>query len=471
MTRGNPLSATSSTPSRQKGGEAVFARIYGAATLGLNGHVIAVETDISNGLPSFDLVGLAATSVKEAKERVRAAVKNSGYEFPMRRLTVNLAPADLKKDTAGLDLSLAVAILVSSGQIPEEACENCLFLGELALDGRIRPVNGILPMVLEGAAQGMKTVFVSRDNAAEALLCPDLTVYGVRPLALWDDDYPAWLPFTAQPPLVLFCQGTMGRDSSSLAIVGSRKASPYGLNAAESLAAELAAQGFTIISGGARGIDTRAHRGALKGKGRTVVVAANGLDRTYPRENKALFRQVVDNGGAVISEYAFGVEPLSRNFPARNRIIAGMAAATIVVEAALRSGSLITADLALDEGRDVFAMPGSVFSETSRGTNHLLQLGAIPLTCVDDVIREFRRRGWQGPETVAEAAAPSLSPAEQAVIDAIPFDRALPVSELLEKTGLSVSELLPLLLALQMKKAAEELPGGYIRCAAAFSVL
>lgn len=182
MTRGNPLSATSSTPSRQKGGEAVFARIYGAATLGLNGHVIAVETDISNGLPSFDLVGLAATSVKEAKERVRAAVKNSGYEFPMRRLTVNLAPADLKKDTAGLDLSLAVAILVSSGQIPEEACENCLFLGELALDGRIRPVNGILPMVLEGAAQGMKTVFVSRDNTAEALLCPDLTVYGVGTL-------------------------------------------------------------------------------------------------------------------------------------------------------------------------------------------------------------------------------------------------------------------------------------------------
>lgn len=137
-------------PSWPKGGDAVFARIYGAATLGLNGHVIAVETDISNGLPSFDLVGLASTSVKEAKERVRAAVKNSGYEFPMRRLTVNLAPADLKKDTSGLDLSLAVAILVSSGQIPEEACEKCLFMGELALDGRIRPVNGILPMVLKG---------------------------------------------------------------------------------------------------------------------------------------------------------------------------------------------------------------------------------------------------------------------------------------------------------------------------------
>ena len=148
-----------------------------------------------------------------------------------------------------------------------------------------------------------------------------------------------------------------------------------------------------------------------------------------------------------------------------------MAAATIVVEAALRSGSLITADLALDEGRDVFALPGSVFSETSRGTNHLLQLGAIPLTCADDVVREFRRRGWQGPETACHEEGPSLSPAEQAVIDAIPFDRAAPVSELLEKTGLAVADLLPILLALQMKKAAEELPGGYIRCAAAFSAL
>lgn len=239
-----------------------------------------------------------------------------------------------------------------------------------------------------------------------------LSFYGVRPVALWDDDYPSWLPFIAQPPLVLFCQGTMERDSSSIAIVGSRKASPYGLNAAETLAAELAAQGLTIVSGGARGIDTRAHRGALKGKGRTVVV-----------------------------------------------------------EAALRSGSLITADLALDEGRDVFAMPGSVFSETSRGTNHLLRLGAIPLTCADDVVREFRRRGWQGPETACHEEGPSLSPAEQAVIDAIPFDRAAPVSELLEKTGLAVADLLPILLALQMKKAAEELPGGYIRCAAAFSAL
>lgn len=161
----------------------MFARISGAATLGLGGHVIAVETDISNGLPSFDLVGLASTSVKEAKERVRAAIKNSGYEFPMRRLTVNLAPADLKKDTSGLDLGLAIAILASSGQIPLEACTDCLFLGELALDGEIRPVNGVLPMVIESAAQGVKAVFVSSKNGAEALLCPSVAVYTAESLS------------------------------------------------------------------------------------------------------------------------------------------------------------------------------------------------------------------------------------------------------------------------------------------------
>lgn len=299
-----------------------------------------------------------------------------------------------------------------------------------------------------------------------------LDFYHVRPIALWDDDYPCWLPFIAQPPLVLFCQGTMQADGSSIAMVGSRKASPYGMNAAEMIAAGLAEQGFTIVSGGACGIDTRAHQGALKGQGRTVAVVANGLDKTYPRENKALFRKIIESGGAVISEYAFGVAPLAQNFPARNRIIAGMAAATAVIEAAMHSGSLITANFALEEGRDVFAMPGNVFSATSKGTNHLLQLGAMPLTAVEDILEDFRRRGWRGPKDGQGKGSPvALSPAEAAVVREIPLDRAAPVSELLSKTGLAVPDLLHLLLQLQLKKAVEELPGGYIRCAAAFQAL
>lgn len=160
----------------------MFARIYGATVLGLYGKLITVETDIANGLPGFEIVGLAATSVKESKERVRAAMKNSGYEFPMRRITLNLAPADLRKDSAGLDLAITLGIMVSSGQIPPEACQHSLFIGELALDGTVRPVRGILSMLLQGQKDGFTTVYVSPENAAEALLCPQITVYAMATL-------------------------------------------------------------------------------------------------------------------------------------------------------------------------------------------------------------------------------------------------------------------------------------------------
>ena len=294
-----------------------------------------------------------------------------------------------------------------------------------------------------------------------------LSFYGVHPLALWDDDYPCWLPFIAQPPWVLFCQGTLVADRYTLAMVGSRKASPYGLNAAETLAMNLAERGITLVSGGARGIDTRIHTGALKGKGRTIVVVANGLDRTYPRENKRLFRDIVEHGGAILSEYTFGTEPRAQHFPARNRIIAGMAAATVVIEAALGSGSLITADFALDEGRDVFAMPGSIFAETSKGTNRLLQMGAMALTDTEDILQVFENRGWILPTAADVGDAVDLDETEKQVLKALSMERAIPAEDLMLATGLPLPELLHTLLRLQLKKAVEELPGGYIRCAAA----
>lgn len=161
----------------------MFARIYGATVFGLHGNIITVETDIANGLPAFEIVGLAATSVKESKERVRAAVKNSGYEFPMRRITVNLAPADLKKDSAGLDLAIAAGIMISSGQVLPESCAKTVFIGELALDGTIRPVSGILSMVLQAAEAGFERVLISEKNVAESLLCDAVEVYGVETLS------------------------------------------------------------------------------------------------------------------------------------------------------------------------------------------------------------------------------------------------------------------------------------------------
>ncbi|MGE1063194.1 YifB family Mg chelatase-like AAA ATPase [Megasphaera paucivorans] len=157
----------------------MFACIHGATTLGLHGNIIKVETDISNGLPAFEIVGLATTSVKESKERVRSAMKNSAYDFPMRRITVNLAPADLKKDSAGLDTAIAIGIMVSSGQIASDKTTSSLFIGELSLDGHLRPVTGVLSMVLQGMQEGFKHVYVCPENTTEALLCENMNIYSV----------------------------------------------------------------------------------------------------------------------------------------------------------------------------------------------------------------------------------------------------------------------------------------------------
>lgn len=154
----------------------------------------------------------------------------------------------------------------------------------------------------------------------------------------------------------------------------------------------LAEEGITVVSGGARGIDSASHEGALAGKAPTIVVAAFGLDRVYPPENRNLFHQIVEAGGAIISEYPLGTPPLGRQFPARNRIIAGMCRGVIVVEAAERSGSLITSDFALEEGRDVFSVPGSIYIPSCKGTNQLIRNGAICCTSFKDVLSEY---GWE----------------------------------------------------------------------------
>jgi len=161
-----------------------FAQVYGASTLGISGALITVEVDISNGLPGLDIVGLPDAAVKESKERVRAAIKNAGLEFPVRRVTVNLAPADMRKDGSGLDLPIALGVLAASGQIAPEACQNAVFIGELSLEGRLRGIAGILPMAMDIAARGKEAVFVAPDNAQEALFAGRLTVYA--PVTLED---------------------------------------------------------------------------------------------------------------------------------------------------------------------------------------------------------------------------------------------------------------------------------------------
>ncbi|HEX4745789.1 MAG TPA: DNA-processing protein DprA [Gaiellaceae bacterium] len=207
-----------------------------------------------------------------------------------------------------------------------------------------------------------------------------------------DVAFPALLAAIHDPPPRLFLRGTadveiLGRPA--VAVVGARACSSYGRSVARSLARDLAAAGLVVVSGLARGIDGEAHRGALDGAGVTIAVLGCGIDRDYPAAHAELARRICDAGGLVASEYEPGVEPAPWRFPARNRIIAGLCHATVVVEARERSGALITADFALEEGREVLAVPGEITSALSTGTNALLRLGATPVTRVEDVLEVY----------------------------------------------------------------------------------
>jgi DNA processing protein len=203
-----------------------------------------------------------------------------------------------------------------------------------------------------------------------------------------DLSYPDRLRYIFNPPVGLFIKGIMPDLSNSLAIVGARKASDYGRTVAYKFAYELAARGIVIISGMAKGIDSSAHKGSLDAKGKTVAVTGSGLHHIYPSCNYNLFNEIIGNG-CVITEYMPEVRPFSSNFPERNRIISGLAKNVLIVEAGERSGSLITANLALEQGKDVFAVPGNIFSPNSIGTNKLIAEGAKLISSIDDILEEF----------------------------------------------------------------------------------
>lgn len=293
-------------------------------------------------------------------------------------------------------------------------------------------------------ASGEELASVLSDASRQALLTlrkkkPDLPAdiaaaceaKNIAMCTIEDEDYPALLREIFQPPLILFYRGTLLPNASRLAMVGARRASTYGKHVAEAMAADLARQGVTVVSGAARGIDTASHRGALTA-GRTVAVLGCGLDVVYPPENGRLLAEIAERG-AVISEYPPGTRPLAAFFPARNRIISGLSRGTIVVEAAEKSGSLITAELALSEGRDVFAVPGSIYSDTSRGCHRLIQQGAKLVVDAVDVLAEYapERPLSKGGKQGAPPPSGDLSPEEQAVYDVLAFDTALTVDEII----------------------------------------
>jgi DNA processing protein len=274
--------------------------------------------------------------------------------------------------------------------------------------------------------------------------------------------YPPRLKTIADPPPFLYVKGELKEaDDRVIAIVGSRSASEYGLRVTRDLSRGLAALGFTIASGMARGIDAAAHEAALEAGGRTVAVLGSGIDVVYPPEHEKLYQQI-SRQGAVISELPMGTPPLSFNFPARNRLISGMAAGVVVVEATEKSGSLITAGLALEQGREVFAVPGEAGASRSRGTHQLIRQGAKLVERVEDVLEEIAPQLAVRSATPQEAATLVLPPnmsAEAKKIFELVLGRPRQIDEVIETSGLAPAKVSEILLDLEILGLLKQLPG------------
>jgi DNA processing protein len=285
---------------------------------------------------------------------------------------------------------------------------------------------------------------------------------GARVMTLADDDYPRLLREIASPPPVIYVKGSLtNEDEVAVAIVGTRRASSYGREMARRLSAGLASAGVTVVSGLARGIDGIAHSVSLENGGRTVAVLGSGVDQVYPPEHRTLAVQV-EESGALVSEFPLGTRPEASNFPIRNRLISGLSLGVIVVEAPKRSGALITATFAADQGRTVFAVPGSALSQASEGTTQLLRDGAALAATVEDVLSELSLERRQV-EMETRRLLPAASGDEQAVLE---FVNAEPrhIDEIALDLGMNISQLSALLLQMQLKGLVRETGGQhYVR--------
>ena len=286
---------------------------------------------------------------------------------------------------------------------------------------------------------------------------------GIKKVFITDKGYPKNLKHIYDPPSPIYVKGDIiPEDDVAVALVGSRRASIYGLNTCEKLAYEMAARGITVISGLARGIDSAAHKGALKAGGRTVAVFGCGLDCIYPPENRSLAEKI-QKDGVLVSEFPAETPPLAGNFPQRNRIISGLALGVVVVEAARNSGALITANFALEQGREVFAVPGKVDSAASAGVHRLIKEGAKLVEGVEDIIEELNLKPQKGETfqntlSVTRKVSPKLKEVESRVY-LILSDEPKYIDDITKDSGLSSGEVLNILLKLQLKKLVKELPG------------
>lgn len=330
-----------------------------------------------------------------------------------------------------------------------------------ATSSDLREVDGIGPAIA-GAIRS------ARDNSSSTEMLKRMQKLGVRLVREADPDYPAGLREIHDPPVLLSVRGSiLPMDRAAISIVGTRRCSIYGRRMAERLATDLANRGLVVVSGLARGIDGVAHEAVLKAGGRTIAVLASGLARIYPPEHLDLAERIVRQG-ALVTEAPLDGAPLGGLFPQRNRIISGISLGVIVVEAGARSGALSTARHALEQGREVFAVPGRVGDATAEGTNWLIRQGATMVTCIDDVMEqigavELPASTLQNVDPGTSRLPASMSPFEQAIFDAL--DREpIELELLLDKTSVGVAQASATLLALEMKRLVRRLPGNrYVR--------
>jgi DNA processing protein len=283
---------------------------------------------------------------------------------------------------------------------------------------------------------------------------------GGRIITLKDDDYPKRLRDIYDPPALLYLRGELrNEDELSIAIVGSRKTSPYGRWITEKIGQDLARHGVTVVSGMARGIDSVAHLGALQGRGRTIAVLGSGIDVIYPSENRNLFYQIIDQG-AVLSEFPMGSPPEGGHFPKRNRIISGLSMGVVIVQASSESGSLITAGYALEQGREVFAVPGNVGAEGSRGTNRLIKEGAKLVESSEDILEEILPQ-WRREEGAAQkAGAPVLDlTEEEKILYQLLGETPLHIDAIIRESQLDPGRVSSFLLNLELKGLISQWPG------------
>ncbi len=332
------------------------------------------------------------------------------------------------------------------------------------------------------------------ENAAEEItrMNPEKTAHRIRRdadqediqlMTIYHHSYPRLLKEIYDPPPVLYLKGdpaylkTGFKDDICLGVVGTRHPTPYGKLATEEIGMMLAVKRITVVSGLARGIDTTAHKAALEGGGRTIAVLGSGLKRLYPKENRKLARRIMERG-AIISEFPPDTPPFPENFPRRNRVISGLSEALVVVEAAEKSGALITANFALNQGRDVFALPGNVTSEKSAGPNSLIREGAIPIASFSGFIdqlperlqtrlREFpaestgKSKKRDLPEKTMHNIDCKVDPEEDKILSLLSIDQPMHIDQIAEKSFIRINKLLGSILSLEMKGLVEHLPGNH----------